>query len=314
MQNYVVGIDVGGTTIKLAIFPVGEKDICTWEIVTPVMERFGEFWTAIGETVHAKFEELGIPYEQLKAAGIGLPGPIREDGFIPRCVNLGMGPCYPGKELEKVLGVPCAANNDANIAALGEVFYGSAKGYQNAALFTLGTGVGGGIIVGGKIISGNRGVGGEVGHFVVNPDEELECNCGNHGCLEQYASATGMVRSAKRILDASDKPSSLRSFENLTAKDVCDEAKKGDALALEALEIYGKYMGIALAHIQLTIDPDIFIIGGGVSRAGQILIDVLEKYLIKYTHIAEKTAGIVLASLGNDAGTYGAAALAQGLL
>ena len=128
MQNYVVGVDVGGTTIKLALFPVGERDICTWEITTPVKENIDTIWKAIAETIRDKFRDLDLPIESLKAAGIGLPGPIREDGFIPWCVNLGMGACYPGKELEKELGVPCAANNDANIAALGEVYYGAAKG------------------------------------------------------------------------------------------------------------------------------------------------------------------------------------------
>ena len=314
MADYVVGIDVGGTTIKMAIFPVGERDICTWEIKTPVRENIGQIWKAIADTIRDKFAELQIPFESLKAAGIGLPGPIREDGFIPWCVNLGMGACYPGQELEKELGVPCAANNDANIAALGEVYYGAAKGYENAVMFTLGTGVGGGIIVKNKIISGNHGIGGEVGHFVVNPDEEEYCNCGNRGCLEQYASATGMVRSAKRILAKSDKASSLRSIENVTAKDVCDEAKKGDEIALEALEVYGKYLGLASAHICETIDPDVIVLGGGVSRAGQILVDVVEKYLKEFTHIAPETAHIVLATLGNDAGTYGAAALAAALL
>jgi len=314
MQNYVVGVDVGGTTIKLALFPVGERDICTWEITTPVKENIDTIWKAIAETIRDKFRDLDLPIESLKAAGIGLPGPIREDGFIPWCVNLGMGACYPGKELEKELGVPCAANNDANIAALGEVYYGAAKGYENAVLLTLGTGVGGGIIIKNKIISGNRGIGGEVGHFVVNPDEEEYCNCGNRGCLEQYASATGMVRTAKRILQKSDRSSALRNVKMISAKDVCDEARNGDDIAKEALETYGKYMGLALAHISLTYDPDVIVLGGGVSRAGQILIDAVTKYLKEYTHIAPETAPIVLATLGNDAGTYGAAALAQGLL
>ena len=190
MQDYVVGVDVGGTTIKIAIFPVGERDICTWEVKTPDKEHIDTIWKVIADSVREKFAEQGLPQESLKAAGIGLPGPIREDGFIPWCVNLGMGACYPAKELEKELGVPCTANNDANVAAYGEVYYGAAKGYENAVLFTLGTGVGGGVVVKNRILSGNRGVAGEVGHFVVNPDEEEYCNCGNRGCLEQYTSAT----------------------------------------------------------------------------------------------------------------------------
>ncbi len=313
MQEYVVGIDIGGTTIKLAIFPKGEKDICTWEIKTKGFENVNGIWQDITDAIRAKFDELGIPQASLVAAGLDLPGPIREDGYIPWCVNLGMGECYPADELSKCLGVPVKAGNDANVAALGEVYYGAAKEFESAALFTLGTGVGGGIIVKGRIVAGNRGIGGEVGHFVVNPDEELACNCGNHGCLEQYASATGMVRTAKRIMAKSDKASVLRDLE-VSAKDICDAAKAGDEIALETLEVFGKYMGMAISYVCQTVDPDAIIIGGGVSKAGQILIDVIEKHMGNYTHIAKEKAKVVLAGLGNDAGTYGAAALAMELL
>ena len=313
MQDYVVGIDIGGTTIKLAIFPKGEKDICSWEIKTRAFNEIEGIWQDITDAIWAKFDELGFDHASLKAAGMDLPGPIREDGYIPWCVNLGMGECYPAEELSKVLGVPVKAGNDANVAALGEVYYGAAKKYENAALFTLGTGVGGGIIQNGKIIAGNRGVAGEVGHFVVNPDEEETCNCGNKGCLEQYASATGMVRTAKRLLAKSDKASVLRDTE-ISAKSVCDAAKAGDEIALEAMDIYGKYMGIAAAHIMCTTDPDAIIIGGGVSKAGQIVIDPVKKYIEKFGHIAQNKPEVVLAELGNDAGTYGAAALALELL
>ena len=311
MSDYVVGIDVGGTTVKLAIFSLEGEKCHSWEIVSPSREEADEkLWPAMADSIKEKFAELGLPYSSLKAAGIGLPGPIYEDGYLPRCVNLGLGACHPADLLSKLLGVPVKAGNDANVAALGEVYYGAAKGYENAALFTLGTGVGGGIIVKSQIVAGNHGVGGEVGHFVVNPDEEDACNCGNHGCLEQYASATGIVRTAKKLLESTDKPSTLRNLDKVTAKAVCDEARNGDAIALEALECFGKYMGLAMSYVQLTSDPDIMLLGGGVSRAGQILLDVIEKYLVKYTHIAEKHAKLAIATLGNDAGAYGAAALA----
>ncbi len=312
MQEYLVGIDIGGTTIKLGLFPTdGDKYIEAWEIKTKTFDEVQYIWSDIAEAVFKKMEELGIEKSQLKAAGMGLPGPIREDGFLPRCVNLGMGSCYPGKELSSYLGVPVAAGNDANVAALGEVYYGAAKGFEDAALFTLGTGVGGGIVVKGKLVAGNRGVGGEVGHFVVNPEETVPCNCGNKGCLEQYASATGIVRSAKKLLASSKVESTLRSFEDLSCKDICDEAKKGDPIAMEALDIYGKYLGMAISYVVLTNDPDVIVLGGGVSKAGQILIDAVAKYVDMNTHIAEKRGDIVLATLGNDGGIYGAAALAK---
>lgn len=314
MQEYIVGIDIGGTTIKLAIFPVGEPAIHKWEIKTRPMNEIEHIWEDLRDTIWEKFDELGFAKEQLKAAGMGLPGPVRADGYLPWCVNLGMGECYPAKCLGDLLGVPVSAGNDANVAALGEVYYGAAKGYKDAALFTLGTGLGGGIIMNGEIIAGNRGVAGEVGHFVVNPDEPEACNCGNHGCLEQYCSATGMVRVAKRLLAASDRASSLREIENISAKDVCDKAKEGDEIALEVIDTFGKYMGIVCSHIIQTTDPDVFIIGGGVSRAGSILTDAIEKGIYEYNHICQIKPKVVIATLGNDAGAYGAAAQAESLL
>ncbi|MBQ6551774.1 MAG: ROK family protein [Lachnospiraceae bacterium] len=317
MQKYIVGVDIGGTTIKLAIFPVGERATETWEIKTTDREHILEIWKDIADAIRAKFAELGYDMTQLAAVGMDLPGPICDNGYLPWCVNLGMGACYPAKELSDVLGgVPVAACNDANAAALGEVYYGAAKGADNAALFTLGTGVGGGIIVGGRIVAGNRGIGGEVGHFVVNPDETEKCNCGNRGCLEQYCSATGMVRMAKKLLAKGELKSKLYDLpeDAITAKDICDVAKEGDELGLEVIDIYSKYLAIAASHITLTVDPDVIIIGGGVSKAGAILIDKVAEYVAEYTHIAEKKPAIVLAELGNDAGTYGSAALASQLL
>ncbi|MBR4768845.1 MAG: ROK family glucokinase [Lachnospiraceae bacterium] len=307
MQKLVAGIDVGGTTIKIGLFPKEGDPVAFFEVETPKWEKSVHLYEVIRDAIDRKFRELGIPSEALAAAAMGLPGPVTEEGYLPRLVNLGMGESYPAKELEALLHVPCRALNDANAAALGEVFYGSAKGYSNAVMVTLGTGVGGGIVVDGHVLSGNRGIGGEIGHFVVDPDETVSCNCGNKGCLEQYASATGIVRTAVRILASTDVPSELRDRKDLTAKDVLDEAKKGDPVGLEALETFGKYLGIALAHLILTTDPDRVILGGGVSKAGKILIDTVDRYVRQYTHIAVRYGEIVLATLGNDAGAYGAA-------
>lgn len=310
---YIAGIDVGGTTVKLGIFPEDGNVLYSWEIPTKKMDEVDALWQSIADAIKDKFEEEGLEFALLKAAGIALPGPIRADGFLPRCVNLGLGACYPAEELSKLLNVPVVAGNDANAAAMGEAAYGAAKGYENVALFTLGTGVGGGIIVNGKLIAGNRGVGGEVGHFVVNPDEPERCNCGNRGCMEQYASATGMVRIAKKHLREENLASSLRSLpeETISAKDICDAAKEGDPLALEVLDTYGKYLGLAASHVFLTFDADVIVLGGGVSRAGDILIRPVEKYLNEFSHIASEKCRIVLATLGNDGGIYGAAALAK---
>lgn len=315
MGAYVVGVDIGGTTIKLGIFPVHEEVIEKWEIKTRTFDEVQYIWGDIRDAIYAKLDELNIPREDLKAVGMGLPGPIRDDGFLPRCVNLGMGACYPAEELSKIMGgIPVAAGNDANVAALGEVHYGAAKGYDDAAVIPLGTGVGAGIILKGKIVAGNRGLGGEVGHMVVNPDETDTCNCGNKGCVEQYASATGIVRITKKLLKGSDTPSALRGMDEFSCKDVCDKAKEGDPVALQTIETFGKYLGIAVAHIILTVDPDIIILGGGVMKAGQIMIDAVSKYVVEYTHLTNDHVPIVIATLGNDAGINGGAALAAGLL
>ena len=312
-MKYLVGVDVGGTTVKLGIFPEEGNALYKWEIPTKKNEEADQLWASIAEGIQEKFAEEGLAIEDLLSVGIAIPGPVRSDGYLPHLVNIGVKACYPGEELSRLLGVPVAAGNDANAAALGEMAYGAAKGYKDVALITLGTGVGGGIIVDGKLVAGNRGVAGEIGHFVVNPEETERCNCGNYGCMEQYASATGMVRIAKKYLAEENSISSLRALpeEEIDARVICDAARDGDPLAQHVLDTYGKYLGIAVSHIYLTFDPDIIVVGGGVSKAGDVVIKPLEKYLVAFTHIATEKCKIVLAELGNDAGIYGAAALAK---
>lgn len=309
-MRLIAGVDIGGTTIKLGLFEEGKELLEKWEIKTPSREESDKLYPVIAEALLAKIAELHYAKEDLKAVGMGLPGPIREDGYLPWLVNLGLKGSYPGKELESLLKVPCTAGNDANVAALGEAKYGAAKGYANVVMLTLGTGVGGGIIVNGKMVAGNHGVGGEVGHFVVNPFETEKCNCGNKGCLEQYSSATGIVRNAKKIL-ATGKASVLQGVDFKGAKEVNDAADMGDPVALEALDVFGRYLAMAISHIMLTVDPDRVVLGGGVSRSGDVVLKPVLRYVDEFTHIAEKKGDIVLATLGNDGGIYGARALAE---
>ena len=305
--------DVGGTTLKLALFQEGGTLIKKWSVKTPDKEEADTLWQVMADSFTEQLSESGISAKDLKAVGMGLPGPICDNGFLPKMVNLGMGASYPAKELSALLHIPCAAGNDANVAALGEAKYGSAKGYQNVVMLTLGTGVGGGVIVDGKIVAGGHGVGGEVGHFVVNPFETETCNCGNKGCLEQYASATGMVRLAKQAM-TTRMTSSLRTYEELTAKDICEEAAKGDGMALQVIDAFSRFLAIAVSHLILTVDPDAVVIGGGVSAAGDLILDPVRKYTDAFTHIADSHGEILQATLGNDAGIYGAEALAEALL
>lgn len=308
MKKYCFGIDVGGTTVKMGLFTTEGELLDKWEIPTRKEDGGAYILNDVAASVEAKLAEKNIAKEDVAGAGIGVPGPTLDTGYVSICVNLGWKDKNPANELSELLSIPVKAGNDANVAALGEMWKGGGEGYLDVVLLTLGTGVGGGIIINGEIAPSNRGVGGELGHITVNPDEEATCNCGNHGCLEQYASATGVVRIAKKLLAASKEESSLRTLETVTAKDVFDAAKAGDHLAVEAVEVLGKYLGLVVANVALTVDPDVFVIGGGVSKAGQVLIDVITKYYHKFAKIiGDNKAKVVLAKLGNDAGIYGAA-------
>lgn len=308
MGTYCFGIDVGGTTVKMGLFTTEGELLDKWEIPTRKEDGGAYILNDVAASVEAKLAEKNIAKEDVAGAGIGVPGPTLDTGYVSICVNLGWKDKNPANELSELLSIPVKAGNDANVAALGEMWKGGGEGYLDVVLLTLGTGVGGGIIINGEIAPSHRGVGGELGHITVNPDEEATCNCGNHGCLEQYASATGVVRIAKKLLAASKEESSLRTLETVTAKDVFDAAKAGDHLAVEAVEVLGKYLGLVVANVALTVDPDVFVIGGGVSKAGQVLIDVITKYYHKFAKIiGDNKAKVVLAKLGNDAGIYGAA-------
>ena len=308
MKKYCFGIDVGGTTVKMGLFTTEGELLDKWEIPTRKEDGGAYILNDVAASVEAKLAEKNIAKDDVAGAGIGVPGPTLDTGYVSICVNLGWKDKNPANELSELLSIPVKAGNDANVAALGEMWKGGGEGYLDVVLLTLGTGVGGGIIINGEIAPSHRGVGGELGHITVNPDEEATCNCGNHGCLEQYASATGVVRIANKLLAASNEESSLRALETVTAKDVFDAAKAGDHLAVEAVEVLGKYLGLVVANVALTVDPDVFVIGGGVSKAGQVLIDVITKYYHKFAQIiGDNKAKVVLAKLGNDAGIYGAA-------
>ena len=239
--------------------------------------------------------------------GIGVPGPVNERGEVPCAVNLFWGFKEVTKELTELTGLPAKAGNDANVAALGEAWKGAAAGAKNVILVTLGTGVGGGIIVDGKIVGGAHGAGGEIGHAAVDHEEKEACNCGNCGCLEQYASATGIVRVAQRTLAATDEQTVLRKFTKLSAKNVLDAFKEGDKVACDVMAQVGEMLGGTLAMFACVTDPEAIVIGGGVSKAGQPLIDCIQKYYEKYAFTACKKTPIILATLGNDAGIYGSA-------
>ncbi len=308
MKNYCFGIDVGGTTVKMGLFQTDGQLVEKWEIPTRTEEGGKAILPDIAAYAMAKLVEKDISREDVAGIGIGVPGPIDADGVVPHTANLGWGYKEVTKELSELTGVTCKGGNDANVAALGEMWKGAAAGHRSGVMVTLGTGVGGGIIIDGRIVVGTNGAGGEIGHIHVDDSIPWLCGCGNQGCLEQVASANGIVRLAKWMQETEAKETVLE-LETMTAKEVWDAVKDGDAFACEVAERFGKYLGLALANIASTVDPEVFVIGGGVSKAGPVILDYIKKYYLKYTFKGCRDAEFVLATLGNDAGIYGSAKL-----
>mgnify|MGYP002517208000 FL=1 len=303
MEKFYVGVDVGGTSIKMGMFSHTGELLEKWEIPTRVDED--EETDRILPDIAASIEEKRAEKNgNIVGIGLGIPGPVTDDGTVLKCANIHW-PVFNVKE--KLFDLTGVANirvgNDANVAALGEMWKGGGRGFDSIVMVTLGTGVGGGVILGGKILTGAKGAAGEIGHMTVEYDEEEMCNCGTKGCLEQYASATGIVRLAKKQMTAT---SSLAKIDNLTAKDVFDEAKAGDAYALQIVDQFAHYLGVALGNVAQIIDPEAFVIGGGVARAGSIITESIEKYYNDSVMFALRGKQFNLAELGNDAGIYGA--------
>jgi glucokinase len=308
MEKVVFGVDLGGTTVKLGLFDTEGNVLDKWEIPTRKEDNGRQILPDIAQAVKEKMKEKGYSDENVSGIGIGVPGPVDSEGTIYKAANLGWGVMNINKELGALTGLTVKAGNDANVAALGEMWKGGGKGYRNMVAVTLGTGVGGGIIVDGRLLAGATGAGGEIGHIHVEDGEQEACGCGNRGCLEQYASATGVVRLAKRALAGSSQDSMLRSGE-ISAKTVFDAVKAGDTLAMEVAGKFGEYLGKGLAVVAGVVNPEIFVIGGGVSKAGPVLIDYIRKYYEPNVFHGSRNAKFALATLGNDAGIYGAAKL-----
>lgn len=310
MKKYVWGADIGGTTVKLGLFTTEGDMLEKWEIPTNI-ENNEAILPDIAKACEEKRKQRSILREACAGIGLGVPGPVRPDGSVDRCVNLGWGEKQIKQEMENLLGIPAAVGNDANVAALGEMWQGGGKGCENMVMVTLGTGVGGGIIVNGKVVSGSHGYGGEIGHLLVNPHETEKCNCGKAGCLEQYGSATGLVRMVKQALSDGGVSTSLRGGE-VTAETIFNAAKEGDAFAVRMTEQFAGILGRGLSHISGITDPEVFVIGGGVSKAGDFLLHKIQKHFRDNVFGRQKETSFVLATLGNDAGIYGCAKLIIG--
>ena len=309
-MKYGFGVDLGGTTVKIAYFDENGTMLENWEIPTVTANGGKQILPDIAASIRQFMDAHNIADTAVLGLGIGVPGPVSGKGVVNKCINLGWGVFNIADELSSLTGFPVKAGNDANVAALGEFWKGGGQGCENMVFVTLGTGVGGGIVVDGQLLHGSHGSGAEIGHMVLNKDETVPCNCGKYGCVEQYCSATGISTLAKRRLAKDEASSTLRDVEAITAKAIFDAAKAGDAVAQEILDQYFDYMGEFLGTLCSVVDPEVVVLGGGVSKAGAVLLEGVEKAFHKYVFHAASGAQFALASLGNDAGAYGAFKLA----
>lgn len=307
-MKYCFGVDIGGTTVKMGLFEKTGEILDKWEIVSKTENEGEAVLPDIAESIKGKIQERGLEEADIVGIGVGVPAPVTADGVVNGSANIGWGYKDVKGELEGLTGLPTEVGNDANVAALGEMWQGGGEGETNIVMVTLGTGVGGGVIIGGKVVVGTHGAGGEIGHLCVNYDETEICGCGNKGCLEQYASATGIVRLARKKLAAETRKTVLQA-ENVTAKAVFDAVKAGDTVAQEVAEEFGRFLGYCLANLAVVTDPAVIVIGGGVSRAGEVLIPYIQKPFLEKAFFANKDVEFKLATLGNDAGICGAAKL-----
>ena len=320
MEKMLLGVDLGGTTTKLALITTYGEIISKWEIATDKSEN-GKFITMnIAKAIDAKLEELNEPKSKVLGIGMGAPGPVNfSNGSIYEAVNLGWKD-YPLKDLLEVeISLPAVIDNDANMAALGEMWKGAGEGAKDLVCVTLGTGVGGGIIHNGQIVHGTSGAAGEIGHMTVVTDGGVACNCGKVGCLETVASATGIVRLASEALATADNSSLLQqrieAGNHLSSKLLFQCAQAGDPLSKAVVERVGNYLGLALSHIGNVMNPEKIVIGGGVSHAGDILLEPVRQAFETYSFKrVRKSTKIHLATLGNDAGVIGAAWLIKNRL
>ena len=309
MKGYI-GVDIGGTTTKIGFFD--EKQLLK---KIEIQTRTADGGKYILEDVAVVIQKTIFQQNDLEiewsSVGVGLPGPVNADGYMKGCVNLNWKDCYPAKELERLISLPVIVGNDANVAALGEQWKGAGQGYDNLILVTLGTGVGSGIILNGVIVNGRSGLAGEIGHISVNPDEKEMCNCGNRGCLDQVASATGIVRYTQKFLKQYTEGSCLRKEKQLTAEIICNAARKGDVISVQSIHYCMRFLAKALAAVSHVIEPDVCVIGGGVSKMGESLSKIIYEELRDFFYLNKEYPEVKIAQLGNDAGIYGAAKMAQ---
>jgi glucokinase len=310
-EKIVVGVDIGGTAIKVGICSIEGELLHTYEGPTEVDKGSDAVCQNIADYARHIVEQSPYSWEQVEGVGIGIAGFLDiPNGIVKFSPNLNFNQVHLKAFLEEKLQKRVLVNNDANVAALGEAWAGAGRGVDNCVCYTLGTGVGGGVIIGGKVVEGFNGMAGELGHMSIVPDlEAIQCGCGKMGCLETVSSATGIIRMGKDAVERGDR-TSLSFVENMMAKDVIDAAKDGDEVACRIVNRAAFYLGKSMAAVAIVLNPQRFIIGGGVSKAGEFLFEQIREAFQKYTpEVAQEGVEIVPAILGNNAGVVGAAGL-----
>ena len=311
-MKYAFGVDVGGTTVKLGFFSTEGKLLEKWEIPTRPEDGGKAILPDIAAAIDGCLARHGAEKAEVAGVGIGVPGPVDDDGNVNRCVNLNWGVFNLHEALGKLTGLPVKAGNDANVAALGEYCDGGGRGARSMLMVTLGTGIGGGFVWNGQILNGAHGVGGEIGHMTVDRSPEaLPCTCGKRGCAEQYASARAVGRIAQERLLTDGRLSLLRQETEISARTVFACAERGDALAKEILDEVFDVLGLTIAMGCCMLDPELVVLGGGMSRAGKVLLDGVEPRFQHHMFHACKGTRFALAQLGNDAGIWGCFRLAM---
>ncbi len=302
MKKYIYGIDIGGTTVKIGLFDLQDKLIKKWEIDTRKGNNGKELFSDIVKSIKKETPDLS----EVEGYGFGIPGPVSHN-HVNVAVNLGLKDINIKDELKDALeNEKIYTANDANVAALGEAINGAGKGQKDVVMLTLGTGVGGGIVVNDKVIEGSLGCAGEIGHLTVDPNSKIKCNCGKYGCLETVASATGVRNVYYQLKETYKGDSPLFKLQYPSAKAIIDAAKKGDDIAVKTMDYVSYYLGYACNIVALTTNPSTIVIGGGVSKAGDFLINHIKKHFEELSFKPTITTNIVQATLGNDAGMFGA--------
>ncbi len=313
MEKYSFGVDIGGTAVKVGLFDRQGTLVEHWQIPTRLQEHGALILSDVTAAAEGCLDTHDLSWKNVSDIGIAVPGPVLDEGFVPLAVNLGWRDVDVRRKMQELTGIRnVCVENDAKAAALGEYRMGGWEQYKSAVMVTIGTAIGGAVILDGKVLHGAFGAAGELSHVQVNPEEAEPCACGKFGHLQQYVSTEAILKDIRKKLDAQACESRLRGCEHLSVKDVFDAAKAGDGPALETVRRTVRMLARMLAAVSCVVDPELYLIGGGISKAGDFLLEMIRTEFKALALTTSENARIEAARMGNDAGIYGAMLLAAG--